>query len=92
MQFRKPWKSVYFPYISSIHITKTESRTYSLENHVFNFQVTEVTVQVWIHFLVLSSQQGDPDDGGLQAHEVGHDEENIKVATDPGRKVGVNLN
>ena len=45
-------------------------------------------------FLVLSSQQRDPDDGnvgGLQAHEVGH-EEDIKEATDCGRKVGVNLN
>ena len=45
--------------------------------------------------MVLSSQQRDPDDGnvgGLQAHKVGHDQENIKEATDPGRKVGVNLN
>ena len=45
-------------------------------------------------FVVLSSQQRDPDDGnvgGLQAHEFGH-EEDIKEATDPARKVGVNLN
>ena len=43
-------------------------------------------------FLVLSSQREDPDDGnlgGLQANGIGHDEENIKEATDPGRKVGV---
>ena len=45
-------------------------------------------------FLVLSAQQEDPDDGnlgGLQAHVIGHDELNIKEATEPGRKVGMNF-
>jgi len=45
-------------------------------------------------FLVISSQQEDPDDGnlsGLQAHGIGHDEGNIKEATEPGRKVGMNF-
>ena len=44
-------------------------------------------------FWVLSSQQRDPDGGnldGLQKGETGH-EENFKEATDPGRKVGLNL-
>jgi len=42
-------------------------------------------------FLVLSSQQEDPDDGnlgGLRAHKIGYDEVNIKEVMDPGRKVG----
>ena len=54
-------------------------------------KVATPTVHIWYMFLVLSPQQEDPDDGnlgGLQAHEIGHDEVNIKEATDPGRKVG----
>ena len=45
-------------------------------------------------FLILSSQQRDPDSGnlgGILAHEGSHEEKDIKEVTDTGRKVGVKL-